>query len=248
MKNAPLLCASPRCGIRGRHAPGCEDTETCRGCLPRQAADGIYLCDVHARRIGEDALVVALRYNDLGQALTSSSSALGDIVSGSKKETGLQLNEKAAEMRMVIKHRLVSTVRMISEERGLPLPEDRVPALARYIARHAQWIAAHPAAADLADELAETASEAFHIAQPSGARRYQLKDPAGQPVVCRATVEEGEACPGSLWTILRRVDSLLPSELVCDHDNEHFVPADKWLTFGRQWAKEHRQDKVEEAV
>ncbi|MEV3938680.1 hypothetical protein AB0K52_22245 [Glycomyces sp. NPDC049804] len=33
------------------------------------------------------------------------------------------------------------------------------------------------------------------------------------------------------------MDSLLPSELVCDHDEQHYVPADKWMTFGRQWVK-----------
>lgn len=243
MTYAAPLCASPRCASRGRHVPDCVDEE-CWGCLPRQADDGIYLCVVCARRIGQDALTIALRYADLGRVLTTSGSALGDIVSGSKRETGLQLNEQASEMRTVIKHRLVSTARMISEERGLPLPEDRVPALARYVTKHARWIAAHAAAGDIAEELADTASDSFRIAQPSGARRYQLKDPDGNPVGCRETVEEELPCPGSLWTILRRTDSLLPSELVCDHDEDHYVPADKWMSFGRQWAK----DQIEEAA
>lgn len=236
MKHQPL-CAAPRCAARGRHLPNCVD-ETCWGCLPRQAADGLYLCLVHADGIGRDALTAALRYGDLGRVLTGSSQGLGDIVSGTKTSVGLDLNERAADMRSTIKHRLVAMVRMIAEERGLPLPEDRVPALARYVAKHAQWLAAHSAAGDFAEELADTASEAFHIAHPTGARRYQLKDPDGNPVGCPATVEDGEPCLGSLWTILRRVDSLLPSELVCDHDDEHYVPADKWMTFGRQWVKE----------
>lgn len=243
MTYAAPLCASPRCSIRGRHVSDCDD-ETCWGCLPRQADDGVYLCAVCARQLPEHALTIALRYADLGRVLTATSSALGDIVSGSKRETGLQLNEQAAEMRMTIKHRLVSIVKMISEERGFDQPEDRVPALARYIAANGRWISAHAAAGDLADELADTASDAFRLVQPSGARRYQLKDPSGRPVGCRETVEDDQPCPGSLWTILRRTDSLLPSELVCDHDGDHFVPADKWLTFGRQWAK----DQLEEAA
>lgn len=237
MTYAAPLCASPRCGIRDRHVSECKD-DTCRGCLPRQADDGVYLCRLHKDRIGQDALTVALRYADLGRVLTASSTSLGDIVSGSKKETGLQLNDRAAEMRAIIKHRLVSMVRMISEERGFALPEDRVPALARYVAANANWIAAHPAAGELSDELNDTASEAFRLAQPTGARKYQLKDPEGKPVGCRETVEEDQSCPGSLWTILRRTDSLLPSELVCDHDGDHFVPAGEWMTFGRQWAKD----------
>lgn len=230
------LCASPSCGILGRHIGDC-DADTCRGCLPRQADDGVYLCRIHTERIGQDSLTVALRYADLGRVLTGSSSALGDIVSGSKRETGLQLNDRAAEMRAVIKHRLVAIARMIAEERGFGLPEDRVPALARYVAANASWIAAHPAAGDLSEELRDTASEAFHLAQPAGARRYQLKDPFGNPVGCREIVGDGDPCPGSLWTILRRTDSLLPSELACDHDGDHYVPADEWMTFGRQWAK-----------
>jgi hypothetical protein len=236
IKHQPL-CASPRCSIRNRHTSDCTGAE-CVGCLPRQAADGLYLCQMHTDRVGQDALTIALRYTDLGRVLTASTSALGDIVSGSKKETGLQLNDRAAEMRMVIRHRLVATVRMISEERGFGLPADHVPAMARYIAANARWIAAHPAAGDLADELAETASEGFRLIQPAGARKYQLKDPSGNAVACREQVEEGNPCPGSLWTILRRTDSLLPSELVCDHDGDHFVPADQWMTFGRQWAKD----------
>lgn len=236
IKHQPL-CAATRCAIKGRHTTDCT-SDTCRGCLPRQAADGLYLCEIHDRVIGEDALVTALRYTDLGRILTGGSQALGDIVSGTKTSVGLELNERAAEMRAIIKHRLVAIVKMISEERGLPLPADRVPDLARYIAKHSRWLAAHSAAGDISDELAETASEAFHIAHPTGARRYQLKDPDGQAVKCPESVDDGEACPGSLWTILRRTDSLLPSELACDHDNDHYVPADQWMTFGRKWAKE----------
>jgi hypothetical protein len=238
MKTTPLLCANTKCASRGRHKPDCANIDTCWGCLPRLAADGIYLCDLHDRKIAEDALTTALRHTDLGRVLTGSSSSLGDVVSGTRKNPGLNLNDRAAEMRAVIKHRLVAIVKMISEERGLPLPEDRVPALARYVAKHSRWLAAHAIAGEISEELADTASEAFHIAHPTGARKYQLKDPDGNPVGCRETVDGGESCPGSLWTVLRRVDSLLPSELVCDHDNEHFVPADKWMTFGRQWVKE----------
>lgn len=236
IKHQPL-CTAGRCAARGRHLPDCTEGE-CRGCLPRQAADGVYLCEFHTKKVGEDALTVALRYADLGRVLTASSAALGDIVSGSKKETGMQLNDRAAEMRAVIKHRLVAIVKMIAEERGISLPEDRVPALARYVAANATWIAAHAAAGELSDELSETASDAFRLAQPNGSRRYQLKDPEGHAVGCREDVEEGQPCPGTLWTVLRRTDSLLPSELVCDHDQEHYVPADKWMSFGRQWVKE----------
>lgn len=243
MTYAAPLCASPRCGIRDRHTGDCDST-TCRGCLPRQADDGVYLCRLHKDLIGPDALTIALRYADLGRVLTASTSALGDIVSGSKKETGLQLNDRAAEMRAIIKHRLVAIVKMISEERGFALPEDRVPALARYIAANATWIAAHAAAGELSDELSDTAGEAFRLIQPTGARKYQLKDPQGQPVGCKEIVEEDLPCPGTLWTVLRRTDSLLPSELACDHDGEHFVPADKWMSFGRQWTK----DRVEEVA
>lgn len=238
IKHQPL-CTAARCAAQGRHLTDCTD-EHCRGCLPWQAADGRYLCEIHARRIGEDALTIALRYADLGRVLTSTGSALGDIVSGSKKETGMQLNDRAAEMRMIIKHRLVALARMISEDRGFALPEDRVPALARYVAANAPWLAAHPAAGDFSEELADAASDGFRIAYPTGARRYQLRDPENHPVGCKETVEDDQPCPGTLWTVLRRTDSLLPSELVCDHDQEHYVPAEKWMSFGKQWLKGQR--------
>jgi hypothetical protein len=43
-----------------------------------------------------------------------------------------------------------------------------------------------------------------------------------------------DGCAGTIKAILRRVDSLLPSSLQCDADEEHLWPADQWVALGRK--------------
>lgn len=236
MKHEILFCAAPHCRARNRHDSTC--TDDCVGCLPRQAADGIYLCQLHRTAIAEDALLAAIRWQDLGIVLTGSS-APGDVVSGSKDEQGLKINERALEMRTLVRHTLAAITRLIADERGLQLPHDTVPAMARYVARHAEWLAAHDAAGDHSAELRELAhGEPYRVAHPSGGRKFLLRDPAGEPVRCIESVDGDAECPGTLWTILRRTDSLLPSELVCDHDEDHRVSAADWLRLGRRLTRQ----------
>lgn len=230
-RSETLLCAAEHCRARGRHHPDC--VVECRGCLPRQAADGVYLCQVHRDNIGEDALLAAVRWQDLGIVLTGSS-APGDVISGSS-DPSLKINLRAVELRATVRHTLAAITKLISEDRGFALPEDTVPAMARFVARNRDWLAAHEAAGDHSAELRELAhGESYRVAYPSGGRKFQLRDPSGATVRCIEQVDDGEECPGTLWTILRRTDSMLPSELVCEHDEEHRVSAADWLRMGRR--------------
>lgn len=231
-----VLCASPRCQARDRHRGDCHD-EQCRGCLPRRAADGLRLCHVCSERLATNAITAGQLWHALGRALTGTT-GWGEKASGTRSH-GLSVNDAAVEARATIRHTLVAISKMISETRGFALPADNIDALADYLARNAAWLAAHETAGDLADELADLAhGDARRIAYPSGARRYQLRTPDGHPVACPT-----DGCDGALWAILRRDDSLLPSELVCSTDDTHRIPASQWLRMGRHLIKHAEQQQ-----
>lgn len=239
MRNRPL-CVAPRCTSRGYHWPDCSNHE-CTGCQPRLAADGLLLCRGHRDRIAADATRAAQLYGDLTLVLAGTGSS--DEKTSGSREYGANLNERATEARTTIRAVLSSWCRLVSEERGIhppkkrvikllplgfigPAPlvwtvDDRPIAMGRYLALHADWLAAHPAAGECSDELDELVRNAHPIAYPSGARVIEV---ASCP----------HKCEGMIKAILRRADSLLPSAIVCDVDEHHTWPADQWLTLGKQ--------------
>lgn len=214
------LCLAPRCRAYGQHHPHCRDA-TCRGCLPRQAADGLRLCWPHVRHLADDARQAAQLYDELEHVLIGAP-APGGRVSGSPDRTRLP-NMAAVEARSTIRHTLVAWCRLISEERGVGLPRDEVADMGAYVARHAQWLAAQEYAGEASDELRELAhGRPWRIAYPDGTRVVRVGD-------C-----PHDGCGGQIRAVLRRVDSLLPSRIVCDANADHVWPADQWLTLGRK--------------
>jgi hypothetical protein len=213
-----ILCANSRCRILGRHATDCEVVD-CRGCLPRPTAAGTNLCEVCTRRLAEDAITAGVLYADLELVLTSTG-VPGEPVSGTSNP-GTEINPRAVECRTLIRHTLVSWTLLVTEERGITTPDDVVEQLAAFVATHAVWLSAHPAAGDCAEELHELAhGQPWRTAYPSGARRF----PVG---ACPLP------CPGVIVAVLRDTDYLLPSALTCDTDESHTWSADSWRALGR---------------
>lgn len=213
-------CESPRCRAHGQHAPGCTDGD-CRGCLPRLAADGLRLCHVCRRRLAEDITTAAQLHGELALVLASVGIG-GERVSGSPTRS-LALNDAAVDARTLIRHTLVSWAQLVAEERGFSLPADHVTAIAAYLVRDVEWLAAHETARDCADEFAELAhGRPRRIAYPNGARTF---------TVARCP-EDG--CGGEIRAVLRRTDALLPSELVCGVDGGHRWTAGQWIRLGRR--------------
>ncbi|HEX5995977.1 MAG TPA: hypothetical protein VFY84_12615 [Jiangellales bacterium] len=226
------LCIAPRCRSIGYHLGDCA-SEQCRGCQPRLAADGLRLCVVHTRAIGDDAYRAAEVHAELALVLAASDRP-GERTSGTR-ERGLAVNERAVWARATIRHVLVSWCRLIAEERGITPPADDITSLAGYLAKHADWLSASDYADEVSDELRDLAhGEPWRVAYPTGARVFEVGP-------CPETVD-GAPCPGVVRAVLRRTDSLLPSELVCDHrpdpEPEDWTPhrylADQWLTLGRK--------------
>jgi len=232
-----LLCASPRCAIPRRHTDSCPGNP-CRGCLPGWAADGLRLCPVDVRRLGENPVKLGELYGELELVLRGTERGGGRPgAPGSASPP----RDAVVAMRGEIRHVLVGWCRLVAEERGVSLPggwhlqrlprgfigppnrvwgyDDTMPGVAAYVAKHAEWLAAQDFAGEVADELAGLASRAWGLAYPSGTR----------------TVQAGPCplCEGTLTAVVRATDNQLPSEVVCDSDQVHRWTADRWRELDR---------------
>lgn len=275
-----VLCANALCPpYRGDHTPAClADPDTkCDGCLPRVAADGLRLCTLCARRLAEDPATLATRYRDLERVLTGAGKAGGEHVSHGGRDPNMQLNGQAVDARTRIRYELTGLVRLIVDERGVrpptrlmvahrpdgfigPMPlvryaDTSVSALARMLGRHAEWLAAHPAAGEHAAILRTVARETYAVAFPAGTRLFPVRLPGSRGVaacpepvrtrVAFAVSRRGVAtevmgpvpCSGSLWTVLRPNDDRLPAELLCNAVEAHRWPARSWLKLGARFAE-----------
>lgn len=168
-------CAAGHCGIRSRHLDTCDDTD-CSGCLPRPAADGLLLCIVCTRRLGEDARKAATLYTDLAFSLIRSGQP-GERTSGSA-DRAPAVNDAVVEARSSIKVTLVALVKLITGQRGFHPPDDGVHALAAVVANSAEWLAAHRDAARHAVDLRDIASDprAWRLAYPARSDRLYIGD------------------------------------------------------------------------
>ena len=245
-----MLCAAPHCRARGRHLTDCV-ADDCRGCLPRQAADGLYLCSVCHERIGEDALLLVARYSDLELVLTGGR-AMGELVSSSK-DPNLSINERAADLRQDIARALDQLCAWISRQRGITPPRapgvykhaeelprgfvgpprmlqyqiDAVLENASFVGRHRDWLAAQPGAGDTSQLLHDLAhGESYRVAYPSGGRSWPIQTGPGKYAICP---EDG--CEGVLWSVIKHSDSPYPAQLVCDTTvgEQHSVPFVDWF-------------------
>jgi hypothetical protein len=227
MTEKPALCASPRCHDTGKHQPDCAD-ERCRGCLPKQAGASLRLCYDCADRIGTDATAAAVLHAELEGHLAVGGTGGGF---GGNPHPSLVINDAVVEVRGLINGRLNSWVRLIHDEAGYALPEPgwRIlplppgvhgPArrlklvdtgldhLAAWLALHARWLAAHDAAGDCADEMADSVGQARRMRQHSGTRVAEL-GPCPRP-----------GCDGQLRGIVRQADNHTPTEVRCNGDTD----------------------------
>jgi hypothetical protein len=143
------------------------------------------------------------------------------IRNGPRKSPGTDpISPAAAELRAAIRTVLASWASLVAQERRLRPPARDIRTLARFLGRHAEWLAAHPAASELVDEVRELARSARKSAHTNGRGRV----PVG---TC-------PTCNGELVALMRRSDDPKPSEIVCTAFPEHAWPATRWATLARQ--------------
>jgi hypothetical protein len=178
--------------------------------------------------LGEDSIAAARLHGELAQRLLGGQ-GIGDKVSGTP---GPQYpDQRAVEARTLIRHTLAAWCRLIAEERGVELPADQVVAMGEFVALHASWLAAQSFAREASDELHELAQgKPRSVAYPTGTHVVtvgccprEVPDEHGEP----------QCCPGTLMAVMRRADSLLPSEVACDAHPDHRWDSTQWRQLDR---------------
>lgn len=147
----------------------------------------------------------------------------GDRVTGSGTP-GIPLNVEAVEARAEIRGTLAAWADLTAEARGVRPVRRTVPALGGFLHRHLDWLATHPAAGDLVNEVAALMRRGVRIAQPPTERYISLG----------ACIEP--SCPGSLIGVVHDPDALLPSVVECDTDSAHRWPPGRWNALRRPGA------------
>jgi hypothetical protein len=126
------------------------------------------------------------------------------------------INEAALMARSAILSTLASWAGLVRDERPVRVSLQReVAALSRFLLIHLDWLATHPAARELSDELEEAVGMAERVVQPSVAQKLEVGK-------C-----EKHGCGSTLYATLRDENGRSPSLVSCDHG--HVVGPREWL-------------------
>ncbi|MGW4160238.1 helix-turn-helix domain-containing protein [Streptomyces sp. NPDC004788] len=201
--------------------------EECRrnaadGGTKRSARPGLRLCPGCLTRLVATVEELPGLYAECERLLGGGGPARGG---GERRGTGgapagIPLNGPAAEVRSAIVATLASWSGLIADERRFPAPRRNPAHLAAFVLRSAEWLAAHPAAADATRELHRLARAARRVARAEPAREV----PVGP------CVEPG--CTGRL--------AVPPGarHIECDADHAHRWGAPDWSRLRRAAAPE----------
>ncbi len=211
-----IVCEVDGCGGSGR------------GGEPGLAVDGLRVCRACRRGFTADLHTAPGLYRACERVLTNSPRPQ-EKVSG-RPAYGIALNSAAVEARARLAGVLASWCDLVVAERACAAPPRSVDEHARFLIRHADWLCAHAAVGDAVAEVAELTRAAHRVAYPSWTRKLRVG----------SCVEPG--CGGSLMAFLR-FDQQLPSEVVCDADEDHTWPAHLWQELDRRVHDRKRTDR-----
>lgn len=198
-----------------------------------EALPSLRLCRACYNRLKRDLSTLGRLYVELENALPAGSTPQhGQRVTGSSTRP-LPVNPAVADLRDQIRHDLAWWARYVADRRGLTPPTGAtVPALARWLAGHTDWIAAHDEAAAACPPVArELAGRARALAYPSGARRITI-GPCVEEI-------DGERCGGTVYATVRQDDDPRPSRIYCPECGLE-KGAEEWRRFGREYQRERR--------
>jgi hypothetical protein len=211
--------------LTGRARPLCEG----RGCRKTDAEPdrrsvaipGLRLCRGCRERLVARLEELPHLHEACGRVLSAGNSQGPREIRAGSPSQGLPFNGAAADVRAEIMAFLSSWCGLVAQGRGTTAPERAVWALAAFLRRHADWLAAHPAAAEAADEIARLTGRARRVAYPDQIRRLKVG----------ACVEAG--CDGELVAWIRAQETTAPGKIQCEAEPRHC-----WT--GQQWAQLRR--------
>ncbi|MEW2517874.1 hypothetical protein [Actinacidiphila alni] len=204
---------------------GCG-TRQADGRSPGRPAGGYRLCAACHRRLTAGIRTLPELYRDCERVLGGAAAkGLRERTSGGPLP-GAPFNPAAAETRAAILGVLGSWSGLVAQERGLVPPERSIAALAVFLLRHADWLAAHPAVADATREVDRLVGRARRVAHPEQVRRIALG----------GCVEPG--CGGRLSAVVTTGGATaVPSTVQCDAQPRHTWAGHQWTQLRRRMAR-----------
>lgn len=214
-QHGTAVCAAG-CTLPGRHDDDACSGVDCPGCQGAPAHTG------PCCRRCERTLTAALEqapgvYDDLAEELRRS----GGAVEGHGTPSPPCIDPAVADARAQLLAVTCSWCRVLCEERNLTPPDPAIGLVCVRLLVHADWLVAQPWADEAIDEIVTAFRTARWLVQPSGRRRFPVAP-------CTVT-----GCAGTLIALVADTDSLLPSELVCNADDDHRWSSDRWVRLGR---------------
>lgn len=192
----------------------------------RQAGQGrLHVCGTCFDRFRQNLTSLPRLYRQCEEMLTVSPQK-GERVSR-QLGRGISLNSSAVEARDGVRARLLAWSDLVATERACAAPDRSVEAMTAFLLRHAHWLCAHTAAADVVAEIDETTARAKRAAYPHRTRKFRVG-----PCV-------EQQCDGSLVAVIQSHEQLLPSELRCDIAPEHTWPAHRWRELDRRVSRQN---------
>lgn len=202
---------------------------------PRQAEHGRHLCSVCVDRMWENLHGIAKVWSDLEARLGTEQSGAMTTRVMSSPDRGLVINEAVSTTIREVRAWLEFVARMVIDERNLSAgPKDQTaPGLAKWLARHVDWLGKHPdesMASSLSIEAAQHHRDVKRRAYPSGVRRMDFEQ-----IHCteHSTSDLGERvpCEGTMYAMILPWTSGCP-DLTCTVDQTHQVEPATWMRPG----------------
>ncbi len=134
----------------------------------------------------------------------------------------MPFNTPAAEARSSILGVLGSWAGAVVEQRGVSAPHRTAASLAVFLERHLDWLAEHPAAGELCEEVAQLVRRAGRVVDPEEHRLV----PVG------TCVEQG--CQGLLTAVVRPQYPRHATVIRCDRGPAHRWSGPEWLELSRR--------------
>ncbi|MFF3019900.1 hypothetical protein [Streptomyces sp. NPDC057939] len=228
------------------HGEGCRgDRSDGRG--RRRTVQGSRLCQSCRDHFGAGLAELAHLYEECGRVLGGGApGSLRERTTGGE-HPGLPFNAAAADVRARMVSVLGSWSGLVAQQRGCASPPRNAAALTAFLLRNADWLAAHPAVAEVTEEIARLVRAGRRAAFPdptrtirlgacpepdcSGALALAVRDrvrPTGPAIVCDA--DRGHRWTSERWSELS--DSMEPVRPAGSTDDAAAaaVPTERWLT------------------
>ncbi|MEU8545391.1 hypothetical protein AB0C81_00015 [Streptomyces roseoverticillatus] len=211
---AGLVVPCRGAGCRAREAAGHGKQHR------RPAQTPALLCTACRARLGLELMRLPDLYEECALALGASGPRREKVSGGPLP--GMPFNATAADVRAALMGVLGAWSALVVQERGAAAPRRDAAALSRFLLQHVGWLAAHPAAGELSEEIARVVRRARRVIDPDAARQ----------VAVGGCVEPG--CTGSLTATVRAQAPHEPAEITCDADAAHHWLGHQWLQLSRR--------------